>query len=133
MMTPGSGVESHCGAVTYPIVDEPEIIPVTVRQDGGLPPYVTYQKSGHVLPRPTPDPYCPGDGGTTPPTGPVVDLAQVQAAARQAAELAEAYERKLAAGGADVSLEYKPEDSEFARVAAQAETKALKSGKASNA
>jgi hypothetical protein len=91
MQTPGSGVESNCGATTYPIVDEPEIVPVTIRPPEGNP-YVTFQKTGHLLPREKPDPYCPVHGGTQPVEQTTITFAEVIAAQKNLAQLAEQYQ-----------------------------------------
>lgn len=63
---PGMGVESHCGGRTYPAVDEPEMVPMTVRDLEGNAATV-YTHTGNFLPREKDDPYCPRHGGTPEP------------------------------------------------------------------
>ena len=63
---PGCAPETHCGAQTYPIYDEPEIIYRRVQNpDGtlGIEPIET----GVLLPRAADDPHCPEHGGTPAP------------------------------------------------------------------
>jgi hypothetical protein len=80
---PGGGVETHCGAVTYPAVDEPELVPVQAA-DGTI----DYRPSGRLLARVHDDPYCPGHGGTPDP-GPVpVSMAELERAHEVYTELA---------------------------------------------
>lgn len=77
MRTAGGGMESHCGAETYPIYDEPEILSVTRHAPGGGNPYIAYEKSGRLLARSEPDPYCPRHGGTNPPAFDLILEAEV--------------------------------------------------------
>lgn len=66
MRVPGAGVETHCGGRTYPMVDEPEMVPVTVRDPDGAT-RTEYQHTGEYLPRAEHDPYCPAHGGVPEP------------------------------------------------------------------
>jgi hypothetical protein len=91
---PGGGNESHCGSKTYAIADEPEIVPVTVRPDNGNP-YIDFVKTGVLLPREHPDPYCPRHGGTGKPEARIVMQAEVIDAARKSAALQAAYDAQL--------------------------------------
>lgn len=63
---PGCAPDTHCGAQTYPIYDEPEIVLQRIRQPDGT---VTLEplSTGVLLPRATDDPYCPEHGGTPKP------------------------------------------------------------------
>lgn len=95
MRGPGGGNESHCCAVTYPISDEPEVVPVTVRPDQGEP-YVQFVRTGQLLPRDQADPFCPRHGGTPKPAAPVVLQAEVIQASERATALQRAYDDQLA-------------------------------------
>lgn len=77
---PGMGVETICGARTYPAVDEPEI-GAYPRGDGTT----EFRATGKMVRRGFDDPYCPAHGGTPEPPPEPVTLP----------ELENAYERYL--------------------------------------
>lgn len=84
---PGGGVETSCGALTYPALDEPELVPVR-----GADGEYTYQPTGRLLARAADDPYCPEHGGTGDP-GPIpVSMAELEAAHAHYAALAQRFE-----------------------------------------
>lgn len=87
---PGMGVETHCGARTFPAVDEPEQIPV--RQADG-----TYrmQPTGRLLAREQADPYCPAHGGSSEPAAVPVSYAELQAARAAYADLVARYDAQV--------------------------------------
>jgi hypothetical protein len=79
--TPGAGVETHCGGRTYPLHDEPEMVPVTVRDGDTV--WTEYQHTGAYLPREREDPYCPEHGGTPAPPPRVLTELELAAKAQQ--------------------------------------------------
>jgi hypothetical protein len=80
---PGGGVETCCGAPTFPAVDAPEL--VLVRHDDDT---YTYEPTGRMLARDQDDPHCPAHDGTPEPELIPVPLAELEAARRRYAELA---------------------------------------------
>lgn len=97
---PGQGVETHCGGRTWPAVDEPELLPVTVRD--GPDVRTEYRPTGVLLPRAQADPYCPAHGGCAPVDAPQVTYAELEASGRRLAELNAAYVEQLHARGLPV-------------------------------
>ena len=85
---PGMGVETHCGGRTYAAVDEPEMLPMTIRDDNG-DAHTEYVHTGSYLPREVDDPHCPAHGGTPEPppriktTAELISAGQALEAARQ--------------------------------------------------
>ena len=79
--TPGAGVETHCGGRTYPLHDEPEMMPVTVRD--GDTTWTDYRHTGEYLPRAQDDPYCPAHGGTPAPPPRVLTAVELGTRAEQ--------------------------------------------------
>ena len=77
---PGQGVETMCGALTFPAVDDPEIVPVRVNTPGVAEATYSYLPTGKMLPRSHDDPYCPAHGGSPEPPPPPVSMADLQAA-----------------------------------------------------
>jgi hypothetical protein len=71
--TPGTGVETVCGALTWPANDEPEL--GVVRLGNGD---LEYRPTGRVLPRAQPDPYCPSHGGSAEPPPPPLSMAELE-------------------------------------------------------
>lgn len=72
---PGMGVETCCGAATYPAVDEPEL--GSVRHLDGT---IEYRRTGRLIERTHPDPYCPAHGGSPEPPPPPVTQAELEQA-----------------------------------------------------
>ena len=97
---PGAGVETHCGAATYPAVDEPEMVPVTVRDDDGI--RTEYVHTGEYLPRPHDDPYCPAHGGMAAPPPRVLTMAELTAAGEQLEAARRAYVGQLERAGVEI-------------------------------
>jgi hypothetical protein len=90
---PGYGVETHCGAITFAALDDPEIVALT-QPDGT----VKFAHTGRMLPRSYPDPYCEFHGGTPEPPAPPVSVAELEAAHTAYVELAGRFQ--MQAGGA---------------------------------
>lgn len=84
---PGMAPETHCGARTYPAVDEPEIAAFP-RGDGT----VQFRATGRYLPRGYDDPHCPAHGGTEEPPPPPVTTDQLADAYDAYMELAKRYQ-----------------------------------------
>jgi hypothetical protein len=89
---PGQGVETMCGALTFPAVDDPEIVPVRVRTPGVAEHTWSYLPTGKMQPRSYDDPYCPAHGGSPEPPPPPVTMADLQAAHEAYLELAARFE-----------------------------------------
>ena len=79
---PGMGLETHCGGRTYPAFDQPEIVPVTVRDPNG-DVRTEWVHTGEFLSRDHDDPYCPAHGGTPAPPPRVLTMAELQAKAAE--------------------------------------------------
>lgn len=95
---PGQGIETVCGARTWPLVDEPEIVPVRVPNPaGGAEAVYAYHNTGKSLPRANDDPYCPAHGGATEPPPPPVTIEQLQTAHEAYLQLVDRFERDKAA------------------------------------
>lgn len=88
---PGCAPESHCGARTYPMQDEPEIVPVTEYVDGQ--PVGRMAFSGRYVNREHDDPHCPAHGGSPAPPAPVITLAQVLEARSRLLELCQQFDQ----------------------------------------
>ena len=86
---PGGGVETSCGAVTFPAVDEPELVPVR-----GADGEYTWQPTGRFLAREQDDPYCPEHGGTPDPGPLPVSMSELAAAHARYTELAARFENQ---------------------------------------
>lgn len=74
---PGQGVETVCGAPTFPANDIPEIVNVP-DEDGNL----VWKHTGRFVTRVERDPHCPKHGGSSKPPEPPVsasDVAKAQA------------------------------------------------------
>jgi hypothetical protein len=97
---PGAGVETHCGAATWPAVDEPEMVPVTVTDDDGT--RTEYRHTGEYLPRAQPDPYCPAHGGMAAPPPRVLTLRELAAAGEQLEAQRRAYVEELERAGVEI-------------------------------
>lgn len=95
---PGQGVETMCGALTFPAVDDPEIVPVRVPTPGVAAASYSYLPTGNMLPRSQDDPYCPQHGGSPEPPPPPVTMAQLQAAHEAYLQLAERFQHDTGAG-----------------------------------
>lgn len=121
---PGMGVETSCGALTYPAVDEPELVPM-LHPNGDL----ELRRTGRHLPREQDDPYCPAHGGVEEPDVLPPSLAELEQARRVYSELAQRF--SSTGGVAPVAA---PEPAQlpapvpFDVVAAQADTSALTGG-----
>ena len=85
---PGQGVETTCGARTFPAVDDPEIVPVRMPNPGSAEAIWSYLPTGKMLPRSQDDPYCAAHGGSPEPPPPPVSMAELQAAHEAYLELA---------------------------------------------
>ena len=84
---PGMGVETICGAPTYPAVDEPELS-AFARSDGVF----EMRPTGRYIPRGHDDPYCPAHGGTHEPPPPPVTVAELESAYQSYMSLAGRYQ-----------------------------------------
>lgn len=95
---PGQGVETTCGAKTWPAVDEPEIVPIRVPNPAGSAEAVyAYQNTGKFLPRAHEDPFCPQHGGSPEPPPPPVTIEEMQIAYEAYLQLVDRFERDKAA------------------------------------
>lgn len=93
---PGCAPETHCGAETYPIYDEPELVYRLVQApDGSTAQHPV--ESGVLLPRREDDPYCPEHGGTPKPDENTIHMFLQREFDRRRSEL-EAIGRQLASG-----------------------------------
>lgn len=90
---PGHGVETVCGGLTFPAVDDPEIVPVRVPNPGSAEAVYSYVTTGRMLPRSQADPFCPRHGGSPEPPPPPVTMAELQAAQASYLELAARFQR----------------------------------------
>lgn len=84
---PGAGIETSCGARTYPAIDEPELFPVT--DVNGV---TVMRETGRTLARAQDDPYCPRHGGMPEPPPPPVTMAELEAAHARYLALSKRYE-----------------------------------------
>jgi hypothetical protein len=89
---PGQGVETVCGGLTFPAIDEPEIVPVRMPNPGVAEAVYSYHATGRMLPRAQADPFCPRHGGSPEPPPPPVTMAELQAAHAAYLELAARFE-----------------------------------------
>jgi hypothetical protein len=89
---PGQGVETTCGALTFPAVDDPEIVPVRMKTPGVAEVTWSYLPTGKMQARSQDDPYCPAHGGSPEPPPPPVTMADLQAAHDAYLELAARFE-----------------------------------------
>lgn len=94
---PGMGVETTCGALTWPAADEPEIVARPVRQPGIAEITYQYLNTGRMLPREHPDPYCPAHGGSPQPPPPPVTMDELETAHAWYAELAARFQAESGA------------------------------------
>jgi hypothetical protein len=94
---PGQGVETVCGARTFPAVDDPEIVPVRVQTPGLAEVQWSYLPTGKMTARSQDDPYCPAHGGSAEPPPPPVTLADLQMAHDAYLQLAARFDH----GGSD--------------------------------
>ena len=99
---PGQGVETVCGAPTWPIADEPEIAARPVRQPGSAEVTFTYIRTGRMLPREVPDPYCPAHGGSAEPPPPPVQMWELEQLYQQYRDLAARFQAETGMLPADV-------------------------------
>ena len=83
---PGCGVETHCGAETYPIYDQPEIVLARVLQEDGSTA-LEHVATGVLLPRTEDDPHCPEHGGTPKPEPGLIKMFLQREMAQKRAEL----------------------------------------------
>lgn len=81
------GVETICGAPTYPAVDEPELS-AFARPDGVF----EMRPTGRLTARGFDDPYCPAHGGTHEPPPPPVTAAELESAYQSYMSLAGRYQ-----------------------------------------
>lgn len=100
---PGQGVETSCGAETYPAIDEPEIILVTTRMEVdpsnpqlGSVPVSDWRWTGNYIAREQDDPYCPMHGGSPEPEQAPVSMAELEAAYNHYQALAEGFRGQVA-------------------------------------
>jgi hypothetical protein len=84
---PGAGIETSCGAQTYPAQDEPELFPVT--DVNGV---TVMRETGRLLARAQDDPYCPAHGGMPEPPPPPVTVAELEAAHARYLALSQRFE-----------------------------------------
>lgn len=63
---PGTGVETTCGAATYPAADEPELAAVRLPDGASV-----LRPTGRLVERGHADPYCPAHGGSPEPPPPI--------------------------------------------------------------
>lgn len=91
---PGTAPETHCGARTYYAYDEPELVPQTVTDDDGQP-ITIHVRTGRMLARVLPDPYCPAHGGTPEPQPEQLHMAELEAAHAAYLQLAGQYAAQL--------------------------------------
>ena len=94
---PGMGVETTCGALTWPAADEPEVVARAVRQPGIAEVTYQYLHTGRMLPREHPDPYCPAHGGSPEPPPPPVTMDELEAAHTWYAQLAARFQAESGA------------------------------------
>ena len=94
---PGMGVETTCGALTWPAADEPEVAARAVRQRGIAEVTYQYIKTGRMLPREHADPYCPAHGGSPEPPPPPVTMDELEAAHTWYAQLAARFQAESGA------------------------------------
>jgi hypothetical protein len=98
---PGMGVETHCGGLTFPALDEPEMVPVTVKDpDGGV--RTEYRHTGEFLPRGKDDPHCPAHGGTPEPPPRVLTWHELKAGAEELEGQRRAYVAELERAGVPI-------------------------------
>lgn len=97
---PGAGVETHCGARTFPAQDEPEMLPVTVRDDDGT--RTEYRHTGNYLPRGTDDPHCPEHGGFPAPPPRVLTAVELAAQGEQLEIERRKYVEELQRAGVEI-------------------------------
>jgi hypothetical protein len=96
---PGQAPETTCGARTWPVVDEPEMMQVRLANGE-----YAYRETGRVLARETPDPYCPGHRGSPEPPPPPVHVEDMQHAYTAYMEMAARFAgQHVAAGPAAVA------------------------------
>lgn len=89
---PGQGVETTCGARTFPANDEPELVIVVTGVDPSSgEKYYDAIRTGRFRPREQDDPYCPAHGGSPEPPPPPVSMAELEAAHAVYAQLATRY------------------------------------------
>jgi hypothetical protein len=96
---PGMGVETLCGAPTYPAQDVPEMI--VVQDENGV---LSHKATGRYVVRETRDPHCPRHGGSPEPPPPPVTEAQLQIAASQYQQLHDRYQSQAGIS----NTEYRP-------------------------
>lgn len=97
----GGGTETHCGGETFHLEDQPEMLPVTVRDNDGNVTTV-YQHTGQYLPREDPDPYCPRHGGTPEPPPRVLTWQELKEGAERLEMERRQYVAQLEAAGVEV-------------------------------
>ena len=95
--TPGAGTETHCGGRTWPALDEPEMVPVTVRD--GEDVRTEYHHTGQWLPRAADDPHCPAHGGTPEPPPRVLTWVELAGQGEQLESARRAYVAELERAG----------------------------------
>lgn len=77
---PGCGAESHCGAQTWPLVDEPELRLVSAFDEASGAVLDRLVPTGRLVAREQDDPYCPLHGGSPQPPPPDVTMAELEQA-----------------------------------------------------
>jgi len=108
----GAAPETHCGARTFPLYDEPEIVYRMVEQEGGGPVHQPVA-TGVFLPRSHDDPYCPAHGGTPEPDPATMRVFLERSAAQKQQELdAINHQLAISAPKDQTSIEQQPADTQ---------------------